>query len=226
MSQTLYLDLETIPTQGDEIKARIASSVKPPAQMKKADTIAAWEANDKPQAVEEAIAKTSLNGAYGNVCCIGWAFDDEPAQSIIWPHDVDSEAAAIHTFKSIIEADVGYLSPVIVGHNVAEFDIRFLWQRAMVLGIRMPTWFPRDPKPWGREVFDTMTAFAGARNTISMDNLCAALGIPGKDDMDGSMVAAAWAKGEYERIAAYCRSDIDRTRLIHKRLQIALGEAA
>lgn len=222
----LYLDLESIPTQSDDAKARIASTVKPPASMKKADTIAAWEANDKPQAVKEAIEKTSFNGAYGHVACIGWALDNEPAQSVIWPLDVDSEAATIYTFKSIVESAVGYGSPVIVGHNVAEFDIRFLWQRAFVLGVKMPAWFPRDPKLWGREVFDTMTAFAGARNTISMDNLCAALGIPGKDDMDGSMVAEAWANGEYQRIAEYCRRDVERTRAIHRKMQIALGENA
>lgn len=221
---TLYLDLETIPAQSAEIKSRIATTVRPPAQMKKADTIAAWEQNDKPAAVDEAIAKTSLNGAYGHVCCIGWAFDDEPAQSVIWPHGVDSETAAIDTFKTTV--DKVNFAPVIAGHNVVEFDIRFLWQRAFVLGIRMPAWFPRSPRPWDRDVFDTMTAFAGARNHISMDNLCAALGIPGKDDMDGSMVAAAWAKGEYERIASYCRADVERTRLIHKKMQIALGEVA
>lgn len=225
MTSFLYLDIETIPTQIDDAKARIAAGVKPPAQMKKAETIAAWEANDKPAAVEEAIGKTSFNGAFGHVCCIGWAFDDEVAQSIIWPMDVSSEAATIHTFKTIVESRTNF-APTIAGHNVSEFDIRFLWQRAMVLGIRMPAWFPRDPKPWSREVFDTMTAFAGARNTISMDNLCAALGIPGKDDMDGSMVAEAWANGEYERIASYCRSDIERTRAIHRKMMIALGDVA
>lgn len=221
----LYIDIETIPAQSDDARARIATTVKPPAQMKKADTIAAWEQNDKPAAVEEAIAKTSLNGAYGHVCCIGWAFDDEPAQSIIWPLDVETEAATIHTFKTIVESKTNF-APTIVGHNVADFDIRFLWQRAFVLGIRMPAWFPKSPTPWGREVFDTMTAFAGARNTISMDNLCAALGITGKDDMDGSMVAEAWANGEYRRIADYCAADVERTRLIHRKMQIALGEAA
>lgn len=225
MNATLYIDLETIPAQDDNAKSRVASTVKPPAQMKKADTIKAWEENDKPQAVADAIAKTSFNGAYGHVCCIGWAFDDDEPSTIIWPLDVESEAATIHMFKSIAEQRVTF-APVIVGHNVVNFDIRFLWQRAMVLGIRMPAWFPRDPKPWSGDVFDTMTAFAGARDTISMDNLCAALGIPGKDDMDGSMVAEAWANGEYARIASYCADDIRRTRAIHKKMQVALGEVA
>ena len=90
----LFIDIETIPAQGDEAKARIASSIKPPGAMKKADTIAAWEKDQKPQAIEEAIAKSGLNGAYGHVCCIGWAFGDDEPQSVIWPMDVTDEAAA------------------------------------------------------------------------------------------------------------------------------------
>lgn len=225
MTLFCYLDIETLPTQSDDTRAKIAATITPPGSMTKADTIAAWEKEKKPAAVEEAIAKTSFNGAHGHVCCIGWAFDDEPASSIIWPLDVDSEAATLHTFKAIIESRTNF-PPVIVGHNVAEFDIRFLWQRAMVLGIKMPTWFPRSPRPWDREVFDTMTAFAGARNTVSMDTLCQALGIPGKDDMDGSMVAEAWANGEYQRIADYCKADVERTRAIHRKMMVALGEVA
>jgi hypothetical protein len=112
----------------------------------------------------------------------------------------------------------------IVGHNVIAFDIRFIWQRAIVLGVRVPSWFPRDPAPWSGVVFDTMTAFAGARGTIGMDRLSRALGFPGKGDVDGSMVAGMWAAGKYEEIAAYCRSDIERTREIHRRMQIAFGE--
>ena len=63
-----YIDIETIPTQSAETRARIADTVKPPATMKKAETIAAWEAEQKPVAVEEAISKTGLKGAYGHIC--------------------------------------------------------------------------------------------------------------------------------------------------------------
>ena len=222
----LYLDIETVPAQSDEAKARIAANVKPPAQMKKAETIAAWEKDQKADAVAEAISKTGLNGAYGHICCIGFAIDDSPATSISWPTNATNEAEAIRGFYSVVGEAIGNRFPMVIGHNVAAFDIRFLWQRAMVLGVRMPAWFPRDPKPWSNEVFDTMAAWAGARDTISMDNLCAALGLPGKGDIDGSMVGALWASGEYERIAEYCRADVERTRSIHRKMLVAFGEAA
>lgn len=78
----LYLDIESIPAQTQRAKNRIASTVKPPAQMKKAETIAAWEKDCKEQAVIEAIDKTSFDGGLGHVCCIGWEWKRRYSSSI------------------------------------------------------------------------------------------------------------------------------------------------
>lgn len=222
----LYLDIETIPAQSEEARAAVAATVKPPAAMKKAETIAAWEKDQKAAAVEEAIAKTSFNAAFGQICCIGFAFDDSPATSISWPLNAGSERLMISAFFDEAGKVIGNRFPVVVGHFITGFDIRFIWQRCMVLGIRVPAWLPKDPKPWDAAVFDTMTAWAGARDTISMDSLCQALGIAGKGDVDGSMVGQMFAEGKHKDIAAYCRDDIDRTRAIHRKMQAAFGEAA
>ena len=222
----LYLDIETIPVQSEELKAIVAASVKPPATMKKADTIAAWEKEQKPAAIEDAIAKTSFNAAFGQICCIGLAIDDGPVTSVSWSINADSEASMIRGFFDVAGEALGNRFPVVVGHYITGFDLRFIWQRCMVLGIRVPAWLPRDPKPWDSTVFDTMVAWAGARDTVSMDNLCLALGIPGKGDVDGSKVAAMFDREEHHEIAAYCRDDVTRTRAIHRKMQIAFGEAA
>lgn len=221
----LYLDIETIPAQSGEVRERIAATIKPPGNIKKAETIAVWEAEQKPAAVVEAIHRTGLNGAYGSICCIGWAIDGEPAASLDM-HRQDDETDMLAGFFDLASRRIGNRRPVIVGHNVIGFDLRFVWQRAIVLGVKVPGWLPRDPKPWDGNVFDTMTAWAGSRDTISMDNLCAALGIEGKDGIDGSMVAGMWESGEYDAIAKYCRQDVERTRAIHQKMQIAFGEAA
>ena len=44
----IYLDIETIPGQSPELKTEIAATIKPPGSMKKAETIARWEAEEKP----------------------------------------------------------------------------------------------------------------------------------------------------------------------------------
>jgi DNA polymerase elongation subunit (family B) len=222
----IYLDIETIPSQSPAVHDAIAETITVPGNISKAETIAAWVADKKPALVKEAVAKTSFDGAYGHICCIGWAIDDEPAQTI-WMEDVRDEKPILSGFLASLEALVPqYQHPTIIGHNVIGFDIRFIWQRAIILGVPMPAWFPRDPKPWAGEVFDTMTAFAGARGMIGMDRLCGAMGFDGKGEIDGSMIADLWAAKKFETITAYCAADVERTRQIHRRMQVAFGEAA
>lgn len=224
----LFLDIETIPSQSWEVHARIAETITCPGNISKPESIAAWATEKKPALVKEAIAKTSFDGAYGHVVCIGWATDDGNV-SITYADSVEKEASTLASFVDRAERTVAggrAFNPTIIGHNVVNFDIRFLWQRAIVLGVRMPSWFPRDPKPWGNDVFDTMTAFAGARNTIGMDRLCQALGMEGKGEIDGSMVAGLWTSGQFETIAEYCEADVERTREIYRRMMIAYGVAA
>ena len=49
------------------------------------------------------------------------------------------------------------------------------------------------------------------------------LGIEGKGDVDGSMVAEMFERHEYDAIARYCMSDVRRTRLVHQKMLIAMG---
>ncbi len=221
MTDYLYLDIETIPTSDAEKIAEIASAITAPKSMSKPETIAQWETDTKPSLVSEAVAKTSFSGAYGKVCCIGWAWNVSMPKTIcaVGEHDT-----LTHAFERITTERPRHAVTTIVGHYVAAFDLRFLMQRAIVLGIKMPDWFPRDPKPWSREVFDTMTAWAGAKDSISLDKLCKVLGLPGKGDIDGSMVAELWRRGELEVIAEYCRDDVERVRNVHRKMQVAFGE--
>lgn len=226
MPNFLYLDIETIPVRDPAIIAQIAADVKPPATMKKAETIAEWEATKKNEAVTEAVSQTSFDGGYGQVCCIGWAWDDDKPNTF----HIDgamTESAVLSGFASLMSAmRPSFEMPVIVGHYVADFDLRFLWQRAFSLGVQMPAWWPRDPKPWSKEVHDTMTMWAGAKGSISLDKLCRVLGVQGKGDVDGSMVASMFERGEYDAIAEYCMDDVERVRAIHRKMLVALGEVA
>lgn len=220
----LFLDIETIPAQTERAKDRIAATVKPPAQMKKAETIAAWEKDGKEQAIFEAVDKTSFDGGLGHVCCIGWAIDNEEVESESCL-TVEEEAKRIAVFFNAVGNEIPtYGNVTVVGHYISGFDIRFLTQRAIVLGVKLPNWWPAEAKPWGNEIFDTMIKWAGAKGTISLDNLCFALGIEGKGDVDGSMVAQMFKDGKHEKIAQYCRDDVERVRQVHKKMMLALGE--
>ena len=107
----------------------------------------------------------------------------------------------------------------IVGHNVSAFDLRFLWQRAVILGIPRPQSIPWQAKPW--ELQDAMVMWNPDREKrISLDRLCKVLGIKSpKGDLDGSKIAQAWADGRHDDIAHYCKADVDATRACWQKLK-------
>lgn len=211
----VYLDIETIPCQSAEYRTRVREGIKPPGTIKKPESILQWLEENAETATDEAVAKTSFDPAYGHICCIGWAIGDDPVQSLSAP-TVSDEADILRGFFDALPK-MGMAK--FIGHYITSFDLRFIMCRAIVLGVKIPSIWPRDPKPWDQSVFDTMVAWAGARATISQDRLCEALDLPGKGDFDGSMVAAAWANGEHDRIAEYCRSDVETVRAIHRRFE-------
>lgn len=220
----LTLDIETIPTSDPEIIAEITAGILPPKTMSKAETIAEWEKEDKPGLVAEAIKRTSFDAAFGSICCIGVAVDQEKPEAFCsafesWVLDSAFDWITEHV-KIKYRGGSTSEAVVVVGHNLLDFDLRFLWQRAVINRTSMPSCLPRNPKPWDKTVADTMRMWnpdSGKR--ISLDRLCRALGIKtSKGDMDGSMVADAAARGEYDRIAAYCCEDVVATRECYLRM--------
>ncbi len=90
-----------------------------------------------------------------------------------------------------------------------------------MLGIKPPSIIPFHARPWDDAVFDTMTKWAGAKGSIKLDDLCKALGIAGKDGMDGSMVWDEVREGRIAKVATYCGNDVRMTRAAHRRMTFA-----
>lgn len=209
----LYLDIETIPCEDEELKAEIAAGIQPPGNYKKADTIAEWEKTEKPKLIEEAVQKSGLDGGFGRILCIGWAVDDGPVQ-------VTQESEERYLLQTVLEGWEGFLDrvPTVVGHNVAGFDLRFLWQRCVVNGV-----FPQgllsvmQAKPWDKSINDTMLMWH-PQNKVSLVKLCKILGIPKDDPVDGSQVYALLKAGELDKIISHCRSDVEAVRAVHQKL--------
>lgn len=220
MADYAYFDIETIPDQRKDTLDKLRAEVTAPAKYSKPESIELWLAENRESAAREALAKTSFDGGAGHACTIGWAINDGHVQ-VEHAEDVGEERDIIAAFFKGLPRS----GATLVGHNVLGFDIPFLLKRAVVLGVELPpaSTMPRDPKPWHPKVFDTMTSWAGAGHgdMISMNRLCGILGIVGKEDFDGSMVAEAWANGEHETIARYCDDDVRRTRAIHQKFLAA-----
>lgn len=225
----IHLDIETVPSQLPSVRDLIAAGINCPGNISKPESIAAWEADKKPGLVEEAWLKTSFDGALGHVAVIGLAFDDEEPVEIWSPDWLDREADMLReAFDMIHERCSRNLGdrPIFVGHNIVEFDFRFLFQRAVMLGVKPTPFIPFSAKPWDDKVFDTMVRWAGARGAVSLDKLSGVLGFGGKGDMDGSKVWAAVREGRIAEAAEYCGDDIRKTRGVYKRMTFAEALAA
>jgi hypothetical protein len=223
----LFLDIETVCTNDERMKKEIAESIKVPGNMSKAETIAKWQTEEKPKLIEEAISKTSLDGTYGRVVCITYAFGDEPVQGFI---DRDEKTVLVRFFEAVIKnsktasSATMMMKPTVIGHNVAAFDLRFLWQRAIINGIKPHPLLPWNEKAWSDNIRDTMVMWNPDKDKrISLHKLCLALGIESpkdKNDMDGSDIALLWKKREYDKILAYGIDDTEAMRQCYRRLTI------
>jgi len=227
---TIHIDIETCPSQSETVKAGIAAGITPPGNMSKAETISAWEKEKKPALVEEAWRKTSFDGALGHICVIGAAIDNNDPVTF-WQHNwKDSESDVIAQFYIWLTNNVTEMTRMgsqWVGHNVIDFDLRFLFQRSVIHALEPPYFIPRHTNSYSDRVFDTMTAWAGRRDRISLDKLCRVMGIAGKgselggDDIDGCKVWDFVSAGRIADVATYCAGDVIRVREIYKRMTFA-----
>lgn len=226
----LYIDIETIPSQSAQVAADIAATIARPGNMSKPETIARWEAEQKPQAVADAILKTTFDGAYGEIIMVGLARELSEIVVIARPGCGTEADLLAALFVALDEAftESERLAVQVVGHNVVDFDLRYLWQRAVIYGVKPPTWMPWHAKPWDDRVFDTMGAWVGygGGKRVSLDKLCGALGVARKgteigEDIDGSMVYEFWQAGRIQELVTYCAADVSRARELHQRMTFA-----
>lgn len=213
-----YFDIETIPSQLPGIRDEFIAAVKAPGQYKKADSIAEWLKENREIEGEDAWLKTSFDGGLGHACVIGFAVGDGTPHT--YQREYHDEKTLLEDFFSAVtDAGPGL---TFIGHNLIGFDLPFLWKRAMVLNVKPPLFFPRNPKAWSESVVDTMLLWDGQQRAGgSMDRICKLMGIEGKGDMDGSKVWPMYQEGKLTEIAHYCKGDVERTRAMHKRMTFA-----
>jgi hypothetical protein len=238
----VFCDIETLPAQDPAVIADLRadmkaeldeslSAIRAPANYKDESKIAAYidEKHEGLVAAHEAAVlaaylKTGLDGGLGQVCVIGWATDDD-VPLVANVNCGITERDLLGTFFADLASLYRPTNRMrFIGHNLIGFDLRFIWHRAMVLGIKPPPGFPRDPKPWDDTVFDTMLAWAGVRDRISLTKLCRILGVPDDDDIDGKDVWPLFQAGQIAKIAEHCRKDEQKVRAVYNRM--TFSEAA
>jgi len=220
MRKEIVIDIETLPCANDVQIKYLMDSVKADSRIKDPAKIEA----DIAEKRNEVIGKTGLDGSFGRVLMV--SISDVSSDDITTIHS-DDEVEVL----ALVQAEIGRIvnstghtpiRPVIIGHNVA-WDLRFLAQRCVVNGVHIDKkLLPFDSKPWGDEMADTMAAWCGVGNRITLDRLCVALGVESpKSEMDGSMVSTYYADGRLNEIIAYNRADVKATKQCYLKMKLA-----
>jgi len=167
--------------------------------------------------------KTSLDGTFGQIVVAAAAVDDAPPVAFYqtdWKAD-GSESLLLESLfdmlRGLYNPSAG-TRPTFVGHNIIGFDLRFIYQRAIILGIKPPPYIPFNAKPWDSTVFDTMLQWAGMGNRVKLDTICKVLGLSGKGDIDGSKVWDYVQAGHIAEVAEYCKHDVELVREVYRRM--------
>jgi len=213
-AEPLTFDIETLPTTDKQVIERIASTIRPPGSIKKKESIDAWMAENYEQELKKEIHKTGLNAAHGSVACIAWndGFLTTSSFKNMSEHEVISDF-----YESIENTGI----ETFCGHNIVGFDLKFLKQRSMILGIKPPKNILKamNAKPWDDCIQDIMLMWDPDKNKMaSLDLMCWWFGVKhDHDGFDGSMVAETWPV-DPQKVIDYCISDVKATREIYYKM--------
>lgn len=213
MPKKLFLDIETIPapdSANESLEYLYQKKLEKKAKRKQMSEEALMEEN--PDGFDDFYRGTSFDGSFGQVLCIAYAIDDSPIKIIC--HD-KNEKKTIEEFWEIAK-DVN----LFIGHNVIDFDMRFIYQRSVILGVR-----PSKDLSFARyrsaPMFDTMREWGkwAFGQNVGLEHLALALGIPTpKEGIDGSQVADFYQAGKVKEICDYCMRDVEVTRRIYNKM--------
>jgi len=192
-----YFDIETVPTE----KALQENGLLD-AQIKL----------DEPELVK----KLSLSAVTAKIICLCYTI--EPSLSGAVEVLQGEETDIIKNFWKIVPD-----CNLFVGHNILDFDMRFIYQRSVIHQIK-----PSREIPFTRfrnaPIYDTMQEWSKwGREHASLDSLSKALGIPSpKENLDGAKVYPYYRAGRLPDIIEYCKRDVESVRAVYKRLTFTM----
>jgi hypothetical protein len=234
MSRRIFIDLETIPDQDPGAFDKYLGAVEPPGNIRKPESIDKWFLENAERVALEKFQKTALNGLHGEICSIAWAIDDGEIHNEVRLggeiHNLESELLEkfwdqLYTeLRELGGKDGNWPKVEWVGHNVIDFDLRFLKQRCIINQVEPHRFIPADARHGTGQVFDTMKEWSGFRGYVKQDDLCDALGIAAPAwaqhvaATDGSQVWELWRNGDYDLLALYNKLDVFKVREIYKRM--------
>lgn len=175
--------------------------------------------------------KTALNGDFGKILCIGYVDEDTKGNlkydALGWDKDnnrfYNDEKRLLIEFWELLR-NFQTKTDRIVGHNIFDFDLKFIYKRSVINRVR-PTIEFSFARYQSRPIFDTMSEWEkwsyGAKP--SLDSLAKIIGLPSSKEngVDGSKIFELYTANQHKLIYDYCLQDAILTRNIYKRMVFA-----
>lgn len=193
-----FLDIETVPT---DPALEENGLLEPQIQLNEA----------------ELIKKLSLSAATAKIVCLCYALEP-PRDSEVQVLEGEERAIIKNFWELASECSL------FVGHNILDFDLRFIYQRSIIHQIK-----PSRDLPFARfrsaPIYDTLHEWSKwGREHTSLDTLSRALSLPSpKAALDGSKVYPYYRAGKLAEIIDYCKCDVDSVRQVYRRLTFTNG---
>lgn len=223
LKSLLFIDIET--ASGKSSFGELSAGMQQEWQHKATQK---WreEAGDDAGAIY--YDKAAVLAEFGRIVCItiGCLHDTgEPLQLHLKSFYGVDEKALLNDFCHALGSFAGKRGePILVGHNIREFDIPFIGRRMILHGMSLPKCLKlQGKKPWDIPHQDTLQLwqFGDAKAYIRLSLLCEMLGVPTpKDDISGADVTRVfWEEKDLARIAYYCEKDVLATARVYLHLQ-------
>jgi predicted PolB exonuclease-like 3'-5' exonuclease len=202
MSHRLHIDIEKVPS-----RELTEDDIKVPGNMSKPETIAKWIA-------EEGMSKTikdwSVDPLRCKIIAIGYSIDEEAPECLVG----DDEKALLTSLQEVLYARFhkGELTMLTFsGYNLKGFDYLIIALRLFKYKLDLRSYFSMEINTRIR-IFDIMALISSFRfgTYYSQDDVCAFLGLPLKDQVDGSKVFGLYKEGKWDDIATYCKEDVQK----------------
>jgi predicted PolB exonuclease-like 3'-5' exonuclease len=206
--ETLFLDIETIPASEEKrevLRVLYEKKLAKRAQ-KNGEENTVFEEKD----FEQFLLDTTFDGAFGRIICIGYAHNDELVSAFS-----GDERMMLEDFWRLARGVQRF-----VGHNIFDFDMRFIYQRSIVLGV-CPTQDLSFARYRSTPMYDTMKEWVKwGSGSVGLETLALALDIPSPKDegIDGSQVFSFYRDGRLPEIVEYCKRDVETTRAVYERM--------
>jgi 3'-5' exonuclease len=215
MVRRIFVDIETLPPDKD------ASAVMP-------EEVSACS--------DDEYRRLALDGDFGRVLTVGVIVEQDgqvlhrgllgrERQTMMFHLD---EARTLRGFWKLLKG-FNVRRDQVVGHNLFDFDLPFLYKRSVIQRVRPAVELPFT-RYRSQPIFDTMHQWNkwSPRRFVSLDRLARVLGLESSKsgDIDGGRVYDKFCEGCHQEIADYCMRDVKLVREIYYRMCFAgEGEA-